>query len=96
MGRRTDRRVSEQPENHALKEVASLLRECFEACAPHIFNLDEMRNMVESVAEKDCTLPEAIALLEERMQEADATLTTDIRILLNELQHANLIRKPKA
>ncbi len=79
-----------------MKEVASLLRECFETCAPHIFNLDEMRSIVESIVEKHCTHPQAVALLEERMQEADATLRTDIRILLNELQHANSIRKPKA
>jgi hypothetical protein len=79
-----------------LKDVSPLLRECFERCAPHIYNLDEMRSLVESVAEKHCAFPETVAYLQERMQEAETTLRTDIRILLNELKHANSIRKTKA
>jgi hypothetical protein len=56
-------------------------------------NLDEMKRLVEQMSDLHYSYEEIIALLENRMSEAEVTLRTDIRILINELRHSVSVGK---
>jgi len=64
----------------------SILRTAFERVAPHISNLDGVRELVDEL-EKIDSLDSIIRELEARMEEAEVTFRTDIRILINECRH---------
>jgi hypothetical protein len=64
----------------------SILRTVFERVAPHISNLDDVRALVEELAKID-SLDSIISELEARMEDAEVTFRTDIRILINECRH---------
>ena len=64
----------------------SILRTAFERVAPHISNLDGVRALVDEL-EKIDSLDSIIRELEARMEEAEVTFRTDIRILINECRH---------
>ena len=61
----------------------SILRTAFERVAPHISNLDDMRALVEEL-EKITSLDSIVSELELRIEDAEVTFRTDIRILINE------------
>ncbi len=61
-----------------------MLKEAFESAAPYISNFKEIRRFVEENEGKN--LDEVIKLIEKRIDESDTTLSTDYRILLNELR----------
>ena len=67
--------------------TGSILRTAFEIAAPHISNLDEVRFIVDELEKKVDSIDSIIRELEVRMEEAEVTLRTDIRILINECRH---------
>ncbi|MFW9768262.1 MAG: hypothetical protein ACFFF9_07510 [Candidatus Thorarchaeota archaeon] len=63
--------------------TGSIIRTAFERVAPHISNLDDIKTLVEEL-EKIDSLDSLISELEARMEDAEVTFRTDIRILINE------------
>jgi len=73
----------------------SLIRTAFEKVAPHISNLEEMKNLVDEVERKTESLESVIIELESRLEDAEVTFRTDIRILINECRHLGDRTTPK-
>jgi hypothetical protein len=71
----------------AFPMTGSILRTAFERVAPHISNLDKVRAIVDELEKKADSLDSIIHDLEGRMEEAEVTFRTDIRILINECRH---------
>ena len=67
--------------------TSSILRIAFERVAPHISNLDEIKALVDEIEKSADSLDSIINKLEMRMEEAEVTFRTDIRILINECRH---------
>ncbi|MHA2359456.1 MAG: hypothetical protein ACXAB5_04230 [Candidatus Thorarchaeota archaeon] len=67
--------------------TSSILRIAFERVAPHISNLDEIKALVDEIEKSEDSLDSIINKLEIRMEEAEVTFRTDIRILINECRH---------
>ena len=67
--------------------TSSLLRTAFETVAPHMSNLDIMKTLVDEVEGLTDSLDSVIQELEKRLDDAEVTLRTDIRILINECRH---------
>jgi hypothetical protein len=65
----------------------SILRTAFENVAPHISNLDEIKTLIDEVDEKTDSLEMVLGELESKLDDAEVTLKTDIRILINECRH---------
>jgi len=64
-----------------------LMRTAFERIAGHMANLDRIRGVVERAIQSASSLEEAIGLLRRELVGEDVTLMTDIRILINEIEH---------
>ena len=67
--------------------TSSILRIAFEKVAPHISNLDEIKALVDEIEKSADSLDSMITELEVRMEDAEVTFKTDIRILINECRH---------
>jgi len=67
--------------------TSSLVRAAFERIAPHIANLEEMKTLVDEVEKKADSLELILFELESRLEDAEVTFRTDIRILINECRH---------
>jgi len=65
----------------------SILQLAFEKVAPHISNLDAIRTLILDISGQGKTTLEIVQLLEGRLETAEVTLRTDLRILLNEIRH---------
>ena len=65
----------------------SILQLAFEKVAAHITNLDTIRKLIEDISGQGKTTLEIVQLLEARLETAEVTLRTDLRILLNEIRH---------
>ena len=59
----------------------------FEDVAGHIANLDVIQDLVQEMIEENLSISECIDQLEHKMQNAEVTLVTDIRILINKIHH---------
>jgi predicted nucleic acid-binding Zn-ribbon protein len=70
-----------------MMNLEALIQRAFERSAPHLSNLDMVQSLVEEIMKQASSPNEAIELLEDRAREADVTLRTDIRILVNEIRH---------
>jgi len=68
-----------------------ILLRAFENSAGHMANLDSVRAIVEGLTGHGHSLEDVIQSLEREMEEAEVTLRTDLRILINETQH--LVRR---
>ncbi|MHA1924409.1 MAG: hypothetical protein ACXABV_02470 [Candidatus Thorarchaeota archaeon] len=68
-----------------------ILLRAFENSAGHMANLDAVRIIVEGLAGHGHSIEDIIQSLEREMEEAEVTLRTDLRILINETQH--LVRR---
>jgi hypothetical protein len=68
-----------------------ILLRAFENSAGHMANLDAVRIIVEGLAGHGQSIEDIIQSLEREMEEAEVTLRTDLRILINETQH--LVRR---
>ena len=68
-----------------------LILRAFENSAGHMANLDSVRSIVEGLVGHGHSLEDIIQSLEREMGEAEVTLRTDLRILINETRH--LVRR---
>ncbi|MHA2378601.1 MAG: hypothetical protein ACXADO_01285 [Candidatus Thorarchaeota archaeon] len=59
----------------------------FENIAGHLANLDSLRSIVHELTGHGYTIDGSIHMLEGKMEEAEVTLRTDLRILINEIRH---------
>jgi hypothetical protein len=59
----------------------------FENIAGHLANLDSIRSLVQEITGHGHTIDETTQMLEGKMEEAEVTLRTDLRILINEIRH---------
>ncbi|MFW9787131.1 MAG: hypothetical protein ACFFE2_11030 [Candidatus Thorarchaeota archaeon] len=75
--------------------TGSILRTAFENIAPHISNLDSMKSLVDEIEKSTDSLESVVFELESRLEDAEVTLRTDIRILINECRHLGRGKKPK-
>ncbi len=64
-----------------------ILLVAFENVAGHISNLEIMKQWINEAISEKLSLEESIAKLKERSAEEDVTFGTDIRILINEIEH---------
>jgi hypothetical protein len=64
-----------------------ILHLAFENIAGHLANLDSIRSLVEELPGHGHSIDEAIQTLERRVEDAEVTLRTDLRILINEIRH---------
>ncbi|MFX1415869.1 MAG: hypothetical protein ACFFC0_03605 [Promethearchaeota archaeon] len=64
-----------------------ILHLAFENIAGHLANLDSIRSLVQELAGHGHSIDEAIQTLVGMMEEAEVTLRTDLRILINEIRH---------
>lgn len=66
---------------------SSYVRVAFEKVAGHITNLEEIKRIVDELVVRSHTLESSIKSLERMTENAEVTLKTDIRILINECRH---------
>ena len=64
-----------------------VLRTAFENVAGHFSNLETMTELVEEIGKDTDSLERIIKVLEKKCENAEVTLRTDIRILINECRH---------
>ncbi|RDE16895.1 MAG: hypothetical protein C4K48_00765 [Candidatus Thorarchaeota archaeon] len=67
--------------------MASILRTAFENVIVHISNVDDVRKLVDSLEKQNEPVDHSIRVLEKKAEDAEVTLRTDIRILINECRH---------
>ncbi|MGY5875579.1 MAG: hypothetical protein RTU30_07525 [Candidatus Thorarchaeota archaeon] len=67
--------------------VNTLLNLAFDNIGAHLSNLDQVRSIIQEISSRAKSITDIIQLLEEKMEEGDVTLRTDIRILINEVRH---------
>jgi hypothetical protein len=65
----------------------SILRTAFENVRTHICNIDSIRELVQELDDLEESDDLIIKRLETKSDGAEATLRTDIRILINECRH---------
>ncbi|RDE14714.1 MAG: hypothetical protein C4K49_07100 [Candidatus Thorarchaeota archaeon] len=76
-----------------MMNTEEIVQQAFERSAPHLSNLDIVQSLVEEIMKQISSPNEAIELLENRACDADATLRTDIRILVSAIRHTLRLRK---
>ena len=64
-----------------------ILLVAFENTASHISNLETVKEWIDELLSEKLPLNECILKLQERSAEQDVTFRTDIRILINEIEH---------
>ncbi len=64
-----------------------ILLVAFENVAGHISNLDIVKQWIDEIISENLSLEESITKLKDRSTEEDVTFGTDIRILINEIEH---------
>lgn len=75
--------------------TGSILQTAFEKVAPHISNLEAMKMLVEEIEKRTDSLESVLSELESRLEDAEVTFRTDIRILINECRHLGDRKTPK-
>ena len=68
-------------------KTEDILRLSFESVAGHFANLQEVQKIMESISGEKGSIEDIIQKIEERMQDVEVTLKTDLRILVNEIRH---------
>jgi len=64
-----------------------MLLAAFENVAGHISNLELVKEWIEEMLSEKLSLEDSVAKLRERSAQEDVTVMTDIRILINEIEH---------
>jgi hypothetical protein len=67
--------------------TGSIIRTAFDNIASHISNIDEIRAIVNELESENLQTDTIIEMLHKRSEQAEVTLKTDIRILINECRH---------
>ncbi len=65
----------------------SVIRTAFDNIASHISNIDAIRSLVDEIESENLTTDVVIDTLRNKIEDAEVTLRTDIRILINECRH---------
>lgn len=78
-----------------LPMTGSILRTAFEKVAPHISNLEAVKILIDEIERKTDSLESVLIELESRLEDAEVTFRTDIRILINECRHLDSRTTPK-
>ena len=65
----------------------NLLLTAFHNIAGHISNLERIKQWIEEIVAQQSTVDESIKELRARSEKEDVTYRTDIRILINEIEH---------
>ena len=71
----------------------TLIQTAFGRVASHISNIESMKEIVDETVRAESSLQSAVASLEARLADAEVTLRTDIRILINECRHLMMGRQ---
>lgn len=67
--------------------TSPVLRTAFENVAGHFSNLDIMKELVGEIEKDTDSIEMTLEVLEKKCENAEVTLRTDIRILINECRH---------
>lgn len=73
--------------------TGSVIRTAFENIASHISNIDSIRSLVDELESENLTTDAVIEFLHNNLEDAEVTLRTDIRILINECRHLESRKK---
>ncbi len=73
----------------------SVIRTAFDNIVSHISNMDEIRTLVEKLESENLSTSAIIDYLQREIEDAEVTLRTDIRILINECRHVESGKKGK-
>ena len=74
-------------------DFKELLRQSFENVGAYINHLDEIRDTIRRVESTADSTDRVLELLESELLNAEITLRTDIRILINEFKHLSEERR---
>ena len=74
-------------------EFKELLRQSFENVGAYINHLDEIRDIIRRVETTADSTSRVLELLDSELLNAEITLRTDIRILINEFKHLSEERR---
>ena len=67
--------------------TGSDIRAAFDNIASHISNLETVKTIVDDLESEDLSFDAIIEILQKKIEDAEVTLRTDIRILINECHH---------
>lgn len=67
--------------------TGSVLRTAFDNIASHIYNLETVKMLVDDLESENLSFDAVIETLQKKIEDAEVTLRTDIRILINECRH---------
>ncbi len=67
--------------------TGSDIRAAFDNIASHISNLETVKTIVDDLESEVLSFDAIIEILEKKIEDAEVTLRTDIRILINECRH---------
>ncbi|MGY5879532.1 MAG: hypothetical protein RTV31_04735 [Candidatus Thorarchaeota archaeon] len=67
--------------------IGSVIRTAFDNIGSHISNIDTIRSLVDELESENLTTDAVIDALQNKIEDAEVTLRTDIRILINECRH---------
>jgi len=67
--------------------TGSDIRAAFDNIASHISNLETIKTIVDDLESEDLSFDAIIEILQKKIEDAEVTLRTDIRILINECRH---------
>lgn len=65
----------------------SVIQTAFQNIASHISNLDIVKKLVDDLESENLPFDAVIETLQKKIIDAEVTLRTDIRILINECRH---------
>jgi len=65
----------------------SVIQTAFQNIASHISNLDIVKKLVDELESENLPFDAVIETLQKKIIDAEVTLRTDIRILINECRH---------
>ncbi len=68
-------------------DCQEIIRSAFDNVAAHIFNLLALQMAVDEFVTECISIDSVVRDLESRMDKVEITLRTDMRILINEIQH---------
>jgi hypothetical protein len=74
-------------------DFKELLRQSFENVGAYINHLDEIRDIIRRVETTADSISRVLELLDSELLNAEITLRTDIRILINEFKHLSEERR---
>ena len=67
--------------------TALVIRTAFDNIASHISNFETVKTIVDDLESENLSFDAVIEILQKKIEDAEVTLRTDIRILINECRH---------